>query len=166
MKRLSLWIVSTAAGVVLLFSYHTSTSGAAGGRVVTGLAPVGVVADSPVTAASPSPSSTAAPTTTSPTTTARKTPTSRRINGAAVPTRYGPVQVQITLSDSRVVLAKAIAYPTGNRRDAEINSRAIPRLDSEVVQAQSASIDAVSGASFTSEGYRESLQSALDAAHQ
>ncbi len=164
MRRLSVWIVSTAAGVVLLFSYHTSTAGSAGGRVLTGLAPVGVVADAP--AANTPSSSAAAATGTSPRTLARKATMSRRINGAAVTTRYGPVQVQITVSGSRVVSAKAIAYPTGNSRDAEISSWAVPQLNSEVVQAQSASIDTVSGASFTSEGYRESLQSALDAAHQ
>jgi uncharacterized protein with FMN-binding domain len=78
---------------------------------------------------------------------------------------YGPVQVRVTVRGSRIVSAHAIDYPQGGGRDQEINSRAIPQLDQETVQAQSARIDTVTGATYTSEGYRRSLQSALDAAH-
>ena len=99
-------------------------------------------------------------------TTAPPQPTRRTINGAAVDTRYGPVQVQITLSGTRIVSSDAIVYPQESGRDQEINSRAIPQLNHETVQAQSANIDTVSGATYTSDGYRQSLQSALDAAHQ
>jgi uncharacterized protein with FMN-binding domain len=55
--------------------------------------------------------------------------------------------------------------PNGNRRDLEINSYAVPQLRSEVLTAQSANIDVVSGATVTSEGYINSLQAALDSAH-
>jgi uncharacterized protein with FMN-binding domain len=79
---------------------------------------------------------------------------------------YGPVQVQVTVRGNRIVRAHAIDYPQGGGRDQEINSRAVPQLDQEAVQAQSARIDTVSGATYTSEGYRTSLQSALDAAHE
>jgi uncharacterized protein with FMN-binding domain len=75
------------------------------------------------------------------------------------------VQVQIRVSGTRIVAADAIVYPTQDRRDQEINSYAIPVLDDEAVQAQSAGIDTVSGATYTSAGYRASLQSAIDAAH-
>jgi uncharacterized protein with FMN-binding domain len=75
------------------------------------------------------------------------------------------VQVQITVRAGRIVTAEAIEYPTQDRRDQEINSYAIPQLDEAVVQAQSAQVDTVSGATFTSEGYVSSLQSALDQAH-
>jgi len=64
------------------------------------------------------------------------------------------------------VKARAIVYPQGSRRDREINTSAIPQLNQETLDAQSANIDTVSGATYTSDGYRESLQSALDAAHQ
>lgn len=84
--------------------------------------------------------------------------------GVAVSTRYGPVQVQVVVSAGKVVTATAVEYPTGGR-DGEINSYAIPVLQSETVTAQSAAIDTVSGATFTSEGYKQSLQSALDQAH-
>jgi uncharacterized protein with FMN-binding domain len=79
---------------------------------------------------------------------------------------YGPVQVQVTVRGNRIVSAHAIDYPQGGGRDQEINSRAIPQLDQETMKVQSARIDTVSGATYTSEGYRRSLQSALDAAHQ
>jgi uncharacterized protein with FMN-binding domain len=79
---------------------------------------------------------------------------------------YGPVQVQITVRGARIISAHAIDYPQGGGRDQEINSRAIPQLDQEAVAGQSAQIDTVSGATFTSDGYRRSLQSAIDAANQ
>jgi uncharacterized protein with FMN-binding domain len=89
---------------------------------------------------------------------------SQTVNGTAVQTRFGPVQVQVTVTAGKVTAAKAIAYPTEDRRDQEINAYAIPVLEQEAVAAQSAQIDTVSGATYTSQGYAESLQAALDAA--
>jgi uncharacterized protein with FMN-binding domain len=97
---------------------------------------------------------------------ARVTPASVTVNGRAVDTSYGPVQVQITVRGGRVTKADALEYPQSAGQSQEINSRAIPQLDQEAVRADSAQIDTVSGATYTSAGYRESLQSALDAAHQ
>lgn len=88
------------------------------------------------------------------------------MNGQSTDTRYGPVQVQITISGHRITKANAIDYPQGSSRDQEINSYAIPQLDDETLKAQSASIDTVSGATYTSDGYRQSLQSALDSARR
>jgi uncharacterized protein with FMN-binding domain len=87
------------------------------------------------------------------------------VNGTAEDTRYGPVQVRITIRGKRLVTVTAVAYPSSGGRDREISSFALPQLQQEAVAAQSARIDTVSGATFTSEGYRRSLQSALDAAH-
>jgi uncharacterized protein with FMN-binding domain len=87
------------------------------------------------------------------------------VNGAPADTAYGPVQVQVTVRRHRIVDARAIAYPQDTSRDRAINDRAVPQLDQETLDAQSAQIDTISGATYTSEGYRESLQSALDAAH-
>jgi uncharacterized protein with FMN-binding domain len=98
-------------------------------------------------------------------TTTAAAPTSTTVNGAAEDTPYGPVQVQITLSGGRITQADAIVYPQGTGRDQQINSRAIPQLNSETLQAQSAQINSVSGASYTSDAYIRSLQSALDSAH-
>jgi uncharacterized protein with FMN-binding domain len=75
------------------------------------------------------------------------------------------VQVKITVSNGKVTAADAVAVPSGNFRDQEINSYAVPVLNQEVLDAQSAGIDTVSGATVTSDGYIQSLQSALDAAH-
>jgi uncharacterized protein with FMN-binding domain len=74
------------------------------------------------------------------------------------------VQVQITIRSHRIVKAEAIDYPRGSSTDRQINDYAIPQLDDETLQAQSAQIDTVSGATYTSDGYRSSLQSALDSA--
>ncbi|HEU4948013.1 MAG TPA: FMN-binding protein [Kribbella sp.] len=93
-------------------------------------------------------------------------PVSVTVNGPAVDTEYGAVQVQLVLRKKRITSAEAIAYPHGDGRTQEINSQAIPVLDQEAVQAQSGRIDTVSGATFTSDGYRQSLQAALDAAHR
>ncbi|GGS72749.1 MULTISPECIES: FMN-binding protein [Streptomyces] len=89
---------------------------------------------------------------------------SRTVTGDTVQTRWGPVQVRVTLRDGRLTDVTAVAYPQDNPRDQEINSYALPRLRSEALQAQSAEIDSVSGATYTSDGYRRSLQSALDSA--
>ena len=81
-------------------------------------------------------------------------------------TRYGPVQVKITYAGGRVLGVVAVQLPSGRSRDAEINNYAVPILESETIAAQSANINSVSGATYTSDGYVQSLQSALDAAHR
>jgi uncharacterized protein with FMN-binding domain len=77
----------------------------------------------------------------------------------------GPVQVRVTVAQGRIADVTAIQYPNGNSRDQQINASALPRLRSWVLAAQSAHIDVVSGATVTSDGYIQSLQAALDAAH-
>ncbi|MFD5056091.1 FMN-binding protein [Streptomyces tendae] len=88
----------------------------------------------------------------------------RTVTGPTVQTRYGPVQVQVTLDGSRIVAARAVQSPGGDPRSRQINASAVPALIKETVDAQSAHLDAVSGATYTSEGYMSSLQSALDQA--
>ena len=87
------------------------------------------------------------------------------VNGTSEGTRYGPVQVRITIRSHRLVAVTALVYPSSGQRDQEISSFALPELEREAIAAQRAQIDTVSGATFTSDGYRRSLQSALDAAH-
>ncbi|MDQ1681973.1 MAG: hypothetical protein QOG52_2064 [Frankiaceae bacterium] len=72
----------------------------------------------------------------------------------------------MTIRGGRIIRAVAINYPNSGGRDQSINGQAIPVLNQEALQRQSAQIDAVSGASYTSQAYRGSLQSALDAAHK
>lgn len=144
MRRITFGIMSTLAALVLLFSYRTSTGGPAPATLASGGGVPGIVA-----APSASPSAGAATT----------------ANGTVAQTQWGPVQVQVTIAAGRITDVTALQYPQGNRKDAEINSYAIPALHDEVIAAQSAQIDAISGATVTSDGYLTSLQAALDAAH-
>ncbi|WP_039932093.1 FMN-binding protein [Streptomyces viridochromogenes] len=85
------------------------------------------------------------------------------VTGDAQQTQYGPVQVRLTMSGGKITQAEAVQAPKGGRSD-QITASSVPRLNQAVVAAQSAEIDAVSGATYTSAGYKKSLQSALDKA--
>ena len=104
--------------------------------------------------------------------TAKQTPASRpsaavvTVRGDLVSTAYGPVRVQLTVKGGQITAAHAVDHPQGDGQTQQINNYAVPLLDQETLAAQSARIDTVSGATFTSSGYRQSLQSALDAAHR
>jgi hypothetical protein len=89
----------------------------------------------------------------------------KTVTGDTVQTRWGPVQVRVTLVSGKITDVTAVSYPTDNPRDQEINSYALPELRREALAAQSANIDSVSGATYTSDGYKQSLQSALDSAN-
>ncbi|WP_406054717.1 FMN-binding protein [Kribbella sp. NBC_00889] len=88
------------------------------------------------------------------------------VAGDVVQTQYGRLQVEISVQGGEITRARALARPSGDGQTDAINSYAVPQLDQESLAAQSAQIDTVSGATFTSQGYRQSLQSALDAAHR
>ena len=156
MRRITLWGLSTLTALVLLFSYHTSTGGAA---TVVAAAEAGVDG------------------TTGPDTTGAGDPTAdpggtgtgtgggaQTYLGEAVATRYGPVQVRITVVDGRITESAVTQVPWSDGKDRAINSRAVPVLNEEAVRSQSAAVDMVSGATYTSEGYAGSLQSAIDRA--
>lgn len=85
-------------------------------------------------------------------------------NGSLINTRYGPVQVQAQISNGTISEVAVVAYPDGDGESRSINARALPRLRTEVLTAQDANVDTVSGATYTSNGYRQSLQAALDQA--
>ncbi|GAA0926047.1 FMN-binding protein [Streptomyces thermoalcalitolerans] len=87
----------------------------------------------------------------------------RTVTGKAVQTPYGPVQVRITVSGGKITKAEAVQAPQGGT-SGQKTQLAVPRLNQAAVAAGSADIDAVSGATYTSNGYRQSLQSALDQA--
>lgn len=89
---------------------------------------------------------------------------SRTVTGPVSQTEWGPVQVQITVAGSRITDVQVLQYPHENGKDQQINSYALPILVDETLQAQSANIDMVSGATVTSDGYLTSLQAALDEA--
>ncbi|MFD6446977.1 FMN-binding protein [Promicromonospora sp. NPDC060204] len=147
MSRIVYALLATLTCLVLLFGYRTST------QVVL-----------PTTAApvtSPAPSGAGDGGGTAATSSGLQDGT---YQGSTVSTRWGPVQVQITVAGGRVTDAQALQQPSGNGTDEQINGYAIPVLDGEVLDAQSAQIDMVSGATVTSTGYLGSLQSAIDQA--
>ena len=86
------------------------------------------------------------------------------MTGSTVNTRWGPVQVQLTVSGGKITDVAMLQYPNGNGTDQQISSYALPILMQATVDAQSANIDMVSGATYTSTGYLQSLQSAIDQA--
>jgi uncharacterized protein with FMN-binding domain len=88
----------------------------------------------------------------------------RTVVGDVEDTRYGTVQVKLVLNGRTITDVVVLQVPNRERRDVEINDQAVPILRQEVLAAQSAKIDAVSGASFTSSGYAWSVQSAIDKA--
>jgi uncharacterized protein with FMN-binding domain len=143
MKRIIYWLLSTVTVVVLLFGYRTSLAGPLAGPGTT-------VASSP-------PSTAGSGSTTAGT-------SSRTVTGSVVQTQWGPVQVQVKVDAGRLADVSVLQYPNGNPRDQQINAYALPILVQESLDAQSADIDMVSGATVTSDGYLQSLQGALDEA--
>ena len=165
MRRAIAAAVSTVVGLIMLLSFKTH---ALPTTVATRPAAIADLPSSTTTTARPATSAatsgamsaaTTATTTAPPTTTGTIT-----VTGNAAPTRYGPVQVQITVTNGRITAVDAVEYPTAKPRDVQINQRAVPQLNSEALAAQSAKIHTISGATYTSNGYVTSLQSALDKA--
>ncbi|MFD1539747.1 FMN-binding protein [Nonomuraea guangzhouensis] len=144
MKRALLAVVTTAIGLVLLLSFKPHD--------VTGAAQPPAALAQTQTTATPAPTST------------QQSTGARTVDGDAVDTRWGPVQVQISVTSGKISSVQVLQAPDENRRDVEINNTALPILQDETISAQSAQIDSVSGATYTSDGYIQSLQSAIDRA--
>ncbi|WP_024286714.1 FMN-binding protein [Cellulomonas sp. KRMCY2] len=161
MRRIAIAIGTTLTGLVLLFSWPTSLN-----RAVVGS---GTTPATGTTTTGSGTSTTGSGTATADAgsgaeTTAAATPVVATYDGAAASTRYGDVQVRITVTDGVLTSAEAIAYPSGDRHNEQINAYAIPILNDEATSAGSAQISMVSGATVTSRGYVQSLQDALDQA--
>ncbi|ELS51909.1 hypothetical protein STVIR_7135 [Streptomyces viridochromogenes Tue57] len=132
---------ATVSGIVLLLSLKPATDPASA-QAAGGAAP-------PAAAQSPQGGAQAAG--------------SGTVTGDAARTQYGAVQVRLTVSNGRITQAEAVQAPKGGQSD-QITANAVPKLNQAAIAAQSADIDAVSGATYTSAGYKESLQSAIDKA--
>ena len=117
MRRIVIISLTTVVAVAMLFSYHTSTNTAA----------VAGPATRQRGSSGPGPSG----------------PGSATYTGDVADTRWGPVQVRITVSGGKITASEAVQHPQESRRDVEINDYALPILSSEVVKAQSAAIDTV-----------------------
>ncbi len=132
MRRVLVAVVCTVAGLVALLSFRTH-AGSLAQR--TGASPP-----------QPPPLS----------------PGQRAVTGHTVSTVYGPVQVRVVERAATIVAVDILQHPAETAMDIQIGQYAFPRLVGETLTAQSARIDSVSGATYTSAGYIQSLQSALD----
>lgn len=134
-----MWALGTVTVLVLLFGYPTSTSS----RFAPSQASVAARERAERSA---------------------DLPESGSFDGDAVVTRFGVVQVRITVADGRITSVAAVQVPDRDRHDQLINARAVPILNAEAVREQGPDVDLVSGATLTSQGYVQSLQSAIDKA--
>jgi uncharacterized protein with FMN-binding domain len=158
-------LLLTTAALILLLSFKTpdQTLPVRGGGVAV------VEPSSAAATGRPTPTPRpGAPTPTTGTTTPAPTATSgvstaKTVDGPVVDTQYGPVQVEVVMGSGKIKDVVALQLPSG-RRSGQISNYSAPILRQEALQAQSASIDTVSGATYTSDAYTQSLQAALDQA--
>ncbi len=157
-RRIVFGALSTVTVVVLLFGYRTSTEGPGTTAALPAVTPATTTESSDTTSRS-------TPSTPKATRSATAVPSTKTVvTGDQEQTQWGPVQVELTITGGSITSVAVPVYPNGNGRDAQINSFALPQLVQETISAQSASIDMISGATVTSDGYLRSLQSALDKA--
>ena len=142
MRRLLLVVSGTAVAIVVVVAIRTHAQPPAH-------LPPGRPSP-PVRVALPSPSAT------------RQAYHSGVATGALAHTDYGAVQVRVTVVHGRIVKVSALRLPHGNQMDVQLSKPAARMLERQVISAQSTSVDMVCGATYTSEGYLRSLQSALD----
>lgn len=159
--------MSTLSIVVVLFGYHTSTSSVmatgSGGSFsgsLSGQTTAGSGSGTTSSGSAPPSDSSSSSSSSSGTSTAR----TKTVTGEVAMTQWGPVQVQLAVSGSTITNVTILQYPDSNGRDVQIANYSLPKLIQETLDTQSASISMVSGATYTSNGYKESLQSALDQA--
>ena len=159
--------MATALGLALLFSFKTpdSPTDSSLPLAVANGSPAPIATTPPSARTSPQPRATG-PAASSPAPSAQ--PPSggdKQVDGDVIPTQFGDIQVRVVESAGKIVDIKALQLPSDRRRSREISQYSEPILHDEALQAQSAQIDTVSGATYTSEAYRESLQSAIDRAN-
>ncbi len=162
-------LVATVIGVVLLISFHTpddpasATNGNPPPVAVVGLAtptPTSIPRATPQSGRAGNPTPTAEP----PQPTDTPANGKQVVDGPEVDNPYGPVQVEVTLQGRKLVDLAALQLPSDRRFSRQISDYVGPILRQEALKAQSANIDIISGATFTSEAYVRSLQAALDSA--
>lgn len=161
MKRVLFAVLGTVLGLVALLSFKTQSH------------PLATPAGGLPSAAASTPAATGSPSSANVATAGPPDPTrssaaaaaaQKRYVGAAVQTRYGIVQVAVVTSTTHIATASFVQLTAFDDRSQQINAQAAPILLHETLAAQNAHIDTVSGASYTSDGYVQSLQSALDQA--
>lgn len=174
MRRIVIWLASTITVVVLLFGYRTSTNAtnlsAESSVVIPSTAATGPTSapssssSSGSSSAGGSTSSSSSSSNSTPSSSPESSPTTATYTGSVAQTRWGPVQVRITVSAGKITAVDVLQYPQSNGKDQQINAYALPILVQDTLSVQTANIDMVSGATVTSDGYVQSLQAALDEA--
>ncbi|HEY5049685.1 MAG TPA: FMN-binding protein [Acidothermaceae bacterium] len=167
MKRAFAAIVATVAGLVLLLGFKTHSAR------LSAQPPIAATASSPPAPQTSAPASAppagappaSGPPAKTPSAAAPSAPAqTRTVTGSSIRTRYGDVEVQVTFTGAQITDVVPVKLPDSNGVDQEIDQQVVPILIQETLTAQSANIQAVSGATYTSDGYIRSLQSALDKA--
>ena len=159
MRRALLTLGGTAAGLAAVLSFKTHS-----------LAAADPAPSPPAASASPSTSMAGGTGSSAASSAASHTPgtggqaAARTVTGTAATTPYGPMQLQVTLTGMKITKVTVLQQTNDGAESSQIDGTAIPELTGEALAAQSAHIDAVSGATYTSAGYIKSLQSALDKA--
>ncbi len=164
MNRVVAVLLATVGGLAVLLTFKTSPTSAKHVAIAPAARQPAASAPPNTDASGSSPTTTAPSGASSPTTAAPAGPT-KTYDGQVFENQYGPVQVRVVMQGGKITDVQALQMPVDHQRSAEISQYAEPYLRQEVLQAQSAQIDIVSGATFTSENYAQSLQSALDQAH-
>jgi len=162
MKRAPIVIAGTVAGLVGVLEFHTSPAALTtpAGSALPAASATPAASSTP--AASPSMRNGSAATASPAASPSASSAADRTAVGPAVNYTYGVLSVQVTVSGSKIInVSIASLTDGGNPRSQSIDDESIPILEQEVLQAQSANIQAVSGASFTSAGFTQSLQGAL-----
>ncbi len=175
MKRISYWALSTLSACVLLYGFDASQRGGTGTTATTpisggvsGTTSGGSTDGSGNNGSSSSGTNRSGSSGTNRSGTDGSGPRSsaaKTVTGSVISTQWGPVQVQLTVGNGSITKVTMLQYPNGNSRDVEIANYSLPILIQETIKSQSANIDMVSGATYTSDGYVRSLQSALDQAN-
>ena len=166
MRRALLTLGGTAAGLAALLSFKTHSLAAA--EPTTSMPSASAGTSQPMAggtgpgSASPAASKKASAAAGKGSASSRAS--TRTVTGTVANTQYGPMQVQVTLAGTKITKVTVLQRTNDGAESDQIDGNAIPKLSSETLAAQSARIDAVSGASYTSSGYVQSLQSALDQA--
>ena len=157
-KRAMIASLLTTAALILLLSFKTPAATTFG----TGNAPVVIPSNAAGTTSQPG--ATGQPAATGQTGTGQKGSFTGQKTGSAVQIPFGTVQVQVTFQGGKITDVQAVQMPSDQRHSQEISAAVAPMLHDEVLQAQSAQVNTISGATYTSMGYLQSLQSALDQA--
>lgn len=162
-NRAGLAIASLLLGAGLVLGFKAPDDGTTLGASDGGTGSTGGSGSNGSRDAARGPSATSGTNGSGSTATAKPATGSGTVSGSLISTRYGPVQVQVTVSNGKVTAITAVQLPSGGR-SGMISQYAAPILTQEALAAQSASIDLVSGATYTSLAYEKSLQAALDSA--